>query len=214
MDANDQDAELARKDLEWASRSEASLTHAARGGQATAGAGFAGPGTGSGQATGPHAYRTPKNLRTTAGPRFNGRGALAVFGILGLLLTIGIMAFLAVKVLDGASNANGGTESDRAENDEATDPVTPGLPAVPAAPGVPGGAEIDPNNPSDAARAASCRAESVTIKTAATTFELLQGRPPTSVDELVAAGYLTPEEDGFSHALSAGGAVVPTGDCG
>lgn len=34
------------------------------------------------------------------GPRFSGRGVLAVFGILGLLLTVGLMALLAVRVLD------------------------------------------------------------------------------------------------------------------
>ena len=218
MDANDrdspQDAELARKDREWAARSEASLHDAALSKHTAAGAGSAGSTRGSGQSSGPHAYTTPKNLRTSTGPRFSGRGVLAVFGILGVLLTVGIMAFLAVKVLGGVSNPNGAEGDHSPANDTPIAPVVPGVPAVPAAPGIPGGAEIDPSSPTDAARAAACDAERATIETAATTFEVLQGKPPATIDELVAAGYLTPGEDGFSHELSAGGAVVPTGDCG
>lgn len=216
MDANDrdspQDAELARKDREWAARSEASLHDAALSKHTAAGAGSAGSTRGSGQSSGPHAYTTPKNLRTSTGPRFSGRGVLAVFGILGVLLTVGIMAFLAVKVLDGVSNPNGAEGDDSDANHTPETPVVPGVPAAPVAPGVPGGAGIDPASPTDAARGAACEAERAAVESAAATFELVHGNRPNSVDELVSGGYLTPGDDGFSHELS-DGTVVPTGDC-
>jgi hypothetical protein len=187
VDANDEDtgnpgseheSEITRKDREWAAKAATPAQDQA---------GTHGPAAGYGQSSSSQTYRTPKNLRTSAGPRFSGRGVLAVFGILGMLLTIAIMAFLAVKVLDGVSGQGDGG------NDNA--------------------AQIDPSGSTDAARAAECEAERAMIETAAAAFELLHGRPPSSVDEIVAEGYLRPDDGGFSHELSADGAVVGTGDC-
>lgn len=229
VDANDENAgdrsseresEIARKDREWASKAstpaqdEAGIHRTATG----TGVGSSGPAIGGGQSSSSPTYRTPKNLRTSSGPSFSGRGVLAVFGILGVLLTIGIMAFLAVKVLDGMSGQGGSGEDNAAENVDEGDadlvvPGVPGAPAVPVAPGVPGAAEMDPGGSTDAARAAECEAERATIETAAAAYELLHGEPPSSVDEIVAEGYLRPDDGGFSHELSPDGTVVPTGDC-
>lgn len=214
------ESEIARKDREWASKA-GTPAHDEVGTYRTAtgiGVGSSGPAVGGGQSSSSPTYRTPKNLRTSGGPRFSGRGVLAVFGILGVLLTIGIMAFLAVKVLDGMSGQGGSGEDNTAGNvDEGgadlVVPGVPGAPAVPVAPGVPGAAEMDPGGSTDAARAAECELERATIETAAQAFELLHGSPPSSVDAIVAEGYLRPEDGGFSHELSPDGTVVPKGDC-
>jgi hypothetical protein len=230
VDANDEhaghhgserEAEIARKDREWAAKAESPAENPLGTLGTAAGAGSTGEAAGSGKPSSSQTYRTPKNLRTSSGPRFNGRGVLAVFGILGVLLTIGIMAFLAVKVLDGVSSQDGNGGDNTAENDDSDQPGdvdlvvpgVPGVPAVPVAPGVPDGAEIDPGGSTDAARAAECEAERDTIETAAAAYELLHGAPPSSVDEIVAEGYLRPEDGGFSHELSPQGTIVPTGDC-
>lgn len=232
VDANDEDAgdpsperesEITRKDREWAAKAETPAeSHPGTHGMATgAGAGPPGPAAGSAQPSSSQSYRAPKHLRTSGGPRFGGRGVLAVFGILGVLLTLAIMAFLAVKVLDGVSSQSGSGGDNAAESDDRDQPGdadlvvpgVPGVPAVPIAPGVPDGAEIDPSGSTDAARAAECEAERATIETAAEAYELLHGTPPSNVGDIVAEGYLRPEDSGFSHELSPEGAVVPTGDC-
>lgn len=216
----DRDSEIARKDREWAAKAEPPAQGRDQTHETATPLGSRGPAVGGGQPSSPQTYRTPKNLRASSGPRFSGRGVLAAFGILGVLLTIGIMAFLAIKVLDGVSNQDGSTDN-TAESDDSDPsgdadlavPGAPGVPAAPVAPGVPGGAQIDPSGSTDAARAAECEVERATIETAATAFELLHGNPPASLDEMIAEGYLSPDDGGFSHELAPHGTVVPIGDC-
>lgn len=216
------DSETARKDREWAAKADASpggsgAHHGAAGtpGGAAAQATTGGTGTAAGSSADAGPYRTPKHLRTSSGPRFSGRGVLAVFGILGVLLTIGIMAILAVKVLDGMSGSTTEDPSPSANpaDEGGADLVVPGAPGVPLAPGVPDGAQIDPGGSTDAARAAECEVEATTIGTAAQAFELVHGSPAASVDEIVAQGYLEPVDGGFSHELGPNGEVLATGDC-
>lgn len=214
MDADSYgESEIARKDREWAAKSEPGATDHAETHRAGTGGGYGGTATGTRGATDPKAYRTPKHLRTSSGPRFSGRGVFAVFGILGVLLTVAIMAFLAVKVLDGMSGTDSSDATSSGTDDTQAEPAPTIAPGVPGAPGVPDGAQVDPSGPTDAARTATCNAERETIETAVAAFEILYGNPPASIDELVDSGYLRPDADGFSHELSSEGAVVPTGEC-
>lgn len=225
----DRDSEIARKDAEWAAKADAAHgapgapgAHGAAGPHRTTGSlgsgsvGPAGtvPGHGGGTTPGsePQTYRTPKNLRASTGPPFGGRGVLAVFGLLGVLLTIGIMVLLFVKVIDGASG-NGDDNASDAPTTDVPAPTDGSEEAVPGVPGLPGGAQIDPSAPTDAARAAECETERATIEMAVAAYEILKGTNATSVDELIAEGLLVPPDGGFSQELSADGTVVGTGDC-
>ncbi len=230
----DRDAEIARKDAQWAAKADAA--HGAAGFRGDAGGaagatdhGAAGPaapgyaaghrGTGPTPAGEPQPYRTPKHLRSSSGPRFSGRGVLAVFGILGVLLTVGIMVLLFVKVIDGVSgDGDGDGTSGTSSSDEpaagTAEPSGGGAgPVVPVAPGSPDGAQLDPDAPLDSTKAAACETERLTIETAAEAYSILEGTRATSVDEIIAQGMLTPPEGGFSHELSPDGAVVGTGEC-
>lgn len=183
------DTELARKDAEWAAKADRT------------GSGHPAPGLGgssgiSGAGGGTSTYRTPKHLRTSGGPRLRGRGVLAVFGLLGMLLTVGIMVFLFLRVLDGLS----------ADDD-------PAVPAVPAIPAIPGGAGLDPQGATASADAAACSQELETIRVAVQTYEVLHGGAPGSLAELIAQGFLVEPTEGFSHEIAGDGTIEPIGSC-
>ncbi|UDY37817.1 hypothetical protein [Dermatobacter hominis] len=107
------------------------------------------------------------------GPRLGGRGALALFGLLGVLVTVGIMAFLAVQVLDGV-----GGSDDADVGASLGDPA--GGPASTVA--------LDPTAPSDGAAAAACATTKDTLETAAEAYRSVNGSYPPDLAALVSSG--------------------------
>ena len=195
--------DVARKDAEWAAKADRSAGNRP-GVQPAAAPGSTRPAGDPSLQT----YRTPRHLRTSSGPRFSGRGVLAVFGLLGVLLTVGIMVFLFMKVLDGTDA--GGVDTGQPGADS---PDAPGLPAVPLAPGVPDGAQPGTGGATDAAAEAACDQERANIELAIESYTVLHGDPPGSLQVLVDDGLLEPPEGGLSHELSGDGTVVGTGGC-
>ncbi len=189
------DAEVARKDREWAAGAPAAVGQSAPEPVGSSTGGGSAPGT----------YRTPGNLRPSKGPRFSGRGVLAVFGILGILVALGIMTLLAVKVFDSVSSTADTVPADVSRIDPGSE-VDPGTQVDP-------GSEVAPEAPAERARAASCLIDHDTIETASNAYELAEGVKPSTIDELVAAGYLQPPDGGFSHELSQDGSIIGIGVC-
>ena len=187
--------EIARRDSAWAAQGD--RFEARRLGQMTSQAAAPGP-AGSDNAIGVAPYRTPKHLRTTSGPRFSGRGVFAVFGLLGIVLTLGIMAFLAVKVLDATPGTGSGLS---------------GTQVGPEAPDVPDGSVGDPGASTDAAAAAACQGERSTIEVVIQGYEVLHGSPPANLEALISEGLLDPPEEGLSFELSGGGTLTGVGSC-
>lgn len=134
-----------------------------------------------------------------------------MFGLLGVLVTIGIMAFLAVQVLDGM-----GGSSDDAGSDDVV--VLPGGAVIGADPT--GGAAGEPAQPgagsaTDAARASACATDKATIATAAEAYQVMNGAYPPDVATLVAEGLVQSDHPlEFELQVHDGVlAVVGTGAC-
>lgn len=155
------------------------------------------------------------------GPRFGGRGILAVFGLLGILLTVGIMAFLSIQVLGGIGG--GGRSDDAAVSDALKDlhgavPTDPPVTAVPGAPPTTvdgGSAQVGSGGPLDAALEARCAADRRTVALAASAYETMNGSYPPDVDTLVAAGLVTSDHplEVVMHVEGTTMSVVGTGRC-
>ncbi|MGB6057689.1 MAG: hypothetical protein WBF71_05445 [Microthrixaceae bacterium] len=118
----------------------------------------------------------PKPIR---GPKFSGGPLVAGFGLLSILIVVAIMAFMAVKILDGVG-------SDTPVKDDAPGTagvITPGLDVPPAV-------GPDGSGAGKAASAASCGVDKRTVATAAEAYSVINGIDPTDVDQLVAADLL------------------------
>ena len=132
------------------------------------------------------------------------------FGLLGLLITIAILALLANRVLSGTDDAadvlTGSlppelTTSSIAPTDPAAPPTSAstggGLPAI-----------------GDAADAATCQVNRATLETAAQVYEITTGAPPADQQAMVDAGIL--EEPVPTHTVALGPAgveITGVGDC-
>ncbi|MCB0954431.1 MAG: hypothetical protein KDB13_17240, partial [Microthrixaceae bacterium] len=146
--------EIARKDSAWAAHGDE--FEARRLAEMTSSAAVTGS-AGSDTAVGAAPYRTPKHLRTSSGPRFSGRGVFAVFGLLGILLTLGITAFLAIKVLDSTPGTGGGSSTQVGGD----------------APDATEGASGDPGASIEVSAAAACQSERATIEMVIQGYEVL-----------------------------------------
>ena len=129
-------------------------------------------------------------------------------GLLGLLITIAIMAILSNRVLSGTTDAgdvlNGTVPPELTTATSA--PPDPGAPTTSAATG--------PKGLTDAATAAACQVDHDTLDTAIQAYELMTGAPPTDQDALVAAGVLAEPVAGFTVTLGISGVeITGVGDC-
>lgn len=115
----------------------------------------------------------PKRFQNRPSRRGGGGGGgfLRIFGLVGVLVTIVILGFLAVKVLSGTETAAKGAGGGAATS-------TPAGPAPPST--VLGDAS-----------ATACDANRRTVQSAAAAFVAQNGAPPKDVAELVAAGLLS-----------------------
>lgn len=149
----------------------------------------------------------PKRFQNRPSRRGGGGGGfLRIFGLVGVLVTIVILGFLAVKVLSGTETAAKGAGGGAATST----PASPGsTPPGPAYAGPPASASAD-------ASPAACETNRQAVLTAAAAFAVQNGRSAKDVSELVAAGLLTeappnitlvPGPDGRS------GQVEGTGPC-
>lgn len=145
---------------------------------------------------------------------------LAVFSILGLLLTLAIMAFLSMKVLDGVNGTSktddNTTASVLAELTTTVPSSVPGsvpgaAPVTPTTAGSPGGATGGPAGATGAAKTAACVANARTIETAAEAYNAMNGSYPPDVQTLVDAGLLQSKGPLPFELHVADGAVVVTG---
>ena len=170
---------------------------------------YGGPSTGgTGGASGKEPVLGVRGQRYGA-PRFAGRGALAVFSILGLLLTLGIMAFLAMKVLDGVS---GSSKSDEATTGSVLAELTTTVPgADPAATPTPGATTPGATGATGAANAAACTANARTIQTAAEAYDAINGAYPPDLQTLIDSGLLQPKGPIPFELHVQDGSVVLTG---
>jgi hypothetical protein len=117
-----------------------------------------------------------------------------VFGLLGLLVTIAITAFLVVQVLDGVDGS-----------DDAIDvQLDPGSPTV----------TTGAAGPVDGGRTASCAVAHDTIETAAEAYKITNGTYPADMATLVASGLLVPKGALDFELHVEGDAVVVTGTGG
>lgn len=140
---------------------------------------------------------TPTTGGTGDGPRFPARALLAVFGILGLVLTLGIMAILGSRIVDSMSDDSPGSVADQV------------LPSdlAPDEPGGSGGTA--PLRGIDASSQASCAVNKATIETAAQAHNLTVGSWPADLQALFDSGMLDP---GFAAEASATFTVSPGGN--
>lgn len=151
-------------------------------------------------------------------------------GLLGLLVTIAIMALLANRVLSGTSDANdvvtdagGGLEvtlppeltTPSAAPADPANPADPADPAVPTtvAPAPVGGVGGRPAV-GDTADAALCQTNRATLETAIQAFELITGAPPVDQQALVDGDILREPIQGYELSSGPnGGQVTGTGAC-
>ncbi|HPU38706.1 MAG TPA: hypothetical protein PLS63_03975 [Microthrixaceae bacterium] len=172
---------------------------------------YGGPAGGSGGGSGREPVHGVRGQRYGS-PRFAGRGVLAVFSILGLLLTLGIMAILGMKVLDGVSGSSskddattGSVLAELTTTVPGSDPTAPTT-AAPGAPGTGG-----PAGATSAASAAACKANARTIETAAEAYNAMNGSYPSDVQTLIDAGLLQPKGPLPFELHVQDGAVLVTG---
>lgn len=168
---------------------------------------------GAGSSGAPEPLRGVRGQRY-GGPRYNAKVIFSVLGLLGLLITIGIMG-----VLSGTVMGDLGGGGDRSGNDalrELTTPTTAPTgtgPVTTAAPGVT--AQVGPSGPTGAATAASCASDRDTVHTAAEAYKVMNGSYPPDLATLIASGLL--QADAPVHVeLHVEGdvlSVVGTGPC-
>ncbi len=137
-----------------------------------------------------------------------------MFGLLGVLVTVGIMVFLAVQVLDGVGGGSGETDSG------AGAAVLPGGVVVGGDPTAGGatageGPQAGTGSPADAARASACSTDKATIATAAEAYHVMNGAYPPDVTTLLAEGLVQSDHPlEFELQVQDGVlAVVGTGAC-
>lgn len=148
-----------------------------------------------------------KRIRpASVGRRAPSIGLVGGFGLLGLLITIAIMAVLANRVLSGTEGAAKVVTGSLPA--EITPSTVPGATTVPGAEG--GGLPAI----SDSADAAACGANRSTLELAAQAYELTTGTPPVDQQALVSAGLLDEPLSSFSLAGGPDGVqITGEGDC-
>lgn len=134
-------------------------------------------------------------------------------GLLGLLITIAILALLANRVLSGTDDAAEVLTDDLPA--ELSSTTVPGSTDATASTEVPGGeAGGALNGLTDPAAAAACQVNRNTLELAAQAYEIASGSPPPDQQALVDAGYLA--EVLATHELGPGPAgvqITGVGDC-
>ncbi|MFZ4519567.1 MAG: type II secretion system protein, partial [Microthrixaceae bacterium] len=110
----------------------------------------------------------PKRFQNRPSRGGGGGGALRIFGLVGVLVTIAILGILAVKVLSGTESAP-----------EATGAATTAAPSPTA------------NPVTGDASAAACTANRQAVQDAVVAYIAQTGGPPKDLAALVAANYLT-----------------------
>lgn len=187
--------DLARADQAWAAKADQFTNRA---GPPVPTVPMGGGATGGGSAG---LTKQPKQFRNRPGPRFSGRTMLGVFGLLGVLLTVAIMVFLAIKVLSATSGNIPPTAAGSV------------IPSTPLDPGS-GGAQVNPDAPVDSATAATCNIDRDTIESAIESYRVLNGGSPPDVATLVDAGFLKQPDEAFAFKITDDqGTLVGTGVC-
>ena len=150
-----------------------------------------------------------KRIRpASTGRRAPSMAIVGGFGLLGLLLTIAILALLANRVLSGT--------------DDAADVLTGSLPpeltttTVPGATTAPGGEGEGGGLPAiaDPAQIATCQVNRSTLDVASQAYEITTGAPPADQQALVDEGLLA--EPIPTHELAAGPSgvqITGVGEC-
>ncbi len=133
-----------------------------------------------------------------------------MFGLLGILVTVGIMVFLVVQVLDGTGKVSPGVDLGAGSGTETTvagATTPPGAPTDPAQPSA--------TTPIDAAARQRCLSDQATVRLAAYSYNAMNGAYPPDVQTLVTEGLLVPDGE-LNFELQVQGdtlAVVGTGPC-
>lgn len=136
--------------------------------------------------------------------RSSGRTVRGGFGLLALVVTLGIMAILAGRVLDSSPVTS---------SDDAPVPGDVGRTAQ-SAPDDTASSNPSPMAGADAAQLAACEADRSVLELASAAYATRFGGPPSDQAALVDAGLLGAEV--ATHRLevsSAGAVVVGVGDC-
>lgn len=131
-----------------------------------------------------------------------------MFGLLGVVLTLGIMVLLVIRVLDGVG---GSAEVDAPHLDGLVTTVPAPGPTAPGATAPTGPATPSPSAPTDAAAAAACGADRQTVETAAEAYHVLNGAYPPDVQTLVDAGLVSFDGPVDMELRVEGDAVVVVG---
>lgn len=147
------------------------------------------------------------------GPRYSAKMIFSVLGLLGLLITVAIMAILSGRVM---GDLGGG---DRSVDDAlhlSSTTTTPGAPPVTSAdPGAAGPGSAG-TGPVAAGEAQACATNIRTVETAAQAYEAMNGSYPPDVATLIGAGLLVPPERPLNvelHVVAGTPEVVGTGPC-
>lgn len=158
-------------------------------------------GVGPGHGSNHKVSRGPKPIR---GPRFSGSPLIAGLGLLGLLLTVAIMALLAVRVLDGT----------QAGINKSGSSVLPGG-LIPGET-LPGGTESGGGvGVIDGVKAGRCVANRDMIEGLVEAYSVMNGHEPVSLQDLVDADMLKADDGSFKLEPNADGgvAVIGVGEC-
>jgi hypothetical protein len=128
-----------------------------------------------------------------------GGGLVRAAGLLGVLLTIALLAVLGARVLSGLGATGDGARG-----------LVGGVPVPPAPDGVMPGPGAGPAGASQVA----CDLERSAVDAAVTAFMATRGRPPADAGELVAAGLLDGPPARHTVRVEGGAVTVDgTGDC-
>lgn len=213
MSDQEPEDELARSDREWAAQASqfpAASTPGAPPASVAPGAGPAvGSGGGGGGGRGPAGTTgttRPAGPKPVRGPKGNAMGWLRGLGLLSVLLTIGIMAFLSWRVLSDT----GGDDVDVVRD---PGPAASASPADPLAGDTSTGeAQLGDGGSTDRAAAATCETNRLTVETASEAYAIMNGAAPANLQQLIDSGLLVPDGE-LQVEITATGEVVSTGTC-
>ena len=125
-------------------------------------------------------------------------------GLLAVLAVVAIMGLMSWRILSDTGGRD--VQTVRGPVAPTTAPVDATADARADAP------SADAPSANDAASAAACETDRMTVETAAQAYEVQHGTRPSDVQALVDTGYLGPEV-ALRVTLAPDGTVVPTGTC-
>jgi hypothetical protein len=130
----------------------------------------------------------PRRFRSRPGRRVSGRAVLGGLGLLGLLLTVGILGLLGARVLSSVDERS------------APDLTVPG-------------ADPSGSDPATAADPARCAADRRSVEAAVQAYTIQNGAPPTDLGEVVAAGLLAEPVTSFEYRPGASPELIGVEAC-